>query len=858
MRWKRIVAIGVLAIAILIAALYVYLNTYDYNKLKPLIARMVEDATGRRLNLGGEIKLAIGLSPSLVVTDVTFANAAWGSQPQMIEIEKLEASIRLLPLLFKDVELKHIGLAGVDVWLETDSNGQGNWDFAGVDRSGKSFGAFEPANLDIDSIRVENLNLAFRGDKSKSAKRFSLARLDMARQATGAAQAFDLKTEYNGQPVVLTGTTGPIRNWFAHRRFPLQLSGKFSNAAVTIDGAIEDVLNLHGIDLRTRASGTNLEELRLDLGMKLPKTNAFEITGRLMGSGESLAFKDISGNFSTTDVDIVISGVIGDLVSISGVDLKLGASGKDLAKMGPIIGEKLPVTDEFAVEGLLTGSAKTLSLKKAQGRAKRDSLNVVLSGEVKNLIAFSGVDLKVNGGGKNLAEIGKIIDVDLPPTDQFEIQGRLFGSTEALALQEAEGSFRRGSMSLAVSGGITQLLTLEGINIKLKASGKELADIGPLVAAELPELGPFDASGRLLGSAKAISLNEFSAVVDQSDFNGRAKLEFLKRPKITVRLESSVIDFTALMKSLEKDEQKADHQAEQKDRLFSDDPLPFDVLNKVDADVLLKARNIRAKEARLEFGHLTLKLEDGDFSTDKLEATYKKTKISGNLHIHPGPPTRVASHFLVQNFDLGGFLKETGKSDRVRAVVDIAAHGKSSGDSVHSLMAALDGSIGAVMGKGYLSRYLDLISINLSQKVRKFWRRQKKGHQIKCAVVQFDIKKGIAESQAFVFDTQAGILSGEGEINLDTEQINFLLVPKPKSLSLSFSTKLRVKGTIMDPRVRPDNLALLTKGAGLLSSLVVGPLGLLSPFVSLGAHKKHPCDIQSIGQLGLNIPGKKK
>ena len=98
MRWKWIVTIGVLMIVILIAVVYVYLNTYDYNKLKPLVARMVEDATGRKLSLGGEVNLAIGLSPSLVVTDVAFANASWGSQPQMIEVEKLEAQVRLLPL----------------------------------------------------------------------------------------------------------------------------------------------------------------------------------------------------------------------------------------------------------------------------------------------------------------------------------------------------------------------------------------------------------------------------------------------------------------------------------------------------------------------------------------------------------------------------------------------------------------------------------------------------------------------------------------------------------------------------------------------------------------------------------------
>jgi hypothetical protein len=118
-------------------------------------------------------------------------------------------------------------------------------------------------------------------------------------------------------------------------------------------------------------------------------------------------------------------------------------------------------------------------------------------------------------------------------------------------------------------------------------------------------------------------LNPFSAILDKSDFNGLARVEFLKRPKITIRLESSVIDFTALMKSSEEDEQETVNKEMQKRRLFSDNPLPFDVLKKVDADILMKARNIHAKDARLEFGQLTLKLQDGDFSIDRLEATYR-------------------------------------------------------------------------------------------------------------------------------------------------------------------------------------------------------------------------------------------
>ena len=994
MRRKWFATIGVLLIIALMVAGYVIIGNYDYNKLKPQVTRMVKEVTGRELNLGGAIDLAIGISPVLTVSDVTFANASWGSLPQMIKIKQVQAQVRLWPLLFKDLELKHIGLVGVDVLLETDKTGRGNWDFSAEDSSAGKTGAFKLHNIDIDKIRIEKLNLTFRDGEREPAKRLTLANLEVAKQKAVDSLALDLKADYNGQQLTLAGKIGLIHFLLAHERFPFELVGKFSNATVKIDGAINDVLNLQGIDLQARVSGTNLAELKLGIGPKLPQTNVFDLTGHLKGSKEALALEDLIGKLSGSALDLAISGGFGDVIALSGMDLHLKGSGKNLAEIGSIIGEKLPVTDEFAIDGRLTGSAKTLSMSEASGRVKRDSLNIALSGEVKDLIAFRGLDLQLKGSGKNLTEVGSIIGEKLPATDEFAVQGRLTGSTKALSLQQARGSANRGGlsvalsgevkdliafrgldlqlkgsgknlaeigsiigeklpatgefaidgrltgsaeslslqqakgsvnrgslnlavtgqiknlsalsgmdltlkgsgkdlaevgpiiekklpttdnfavqgrlmgstkalslkdiigradrdgMSIAIDGGITDVLAPRGINIRLKASGKELAEIGPLVGTNLPKLGPFDVRGHLIGSAKLLQLNEFSAIVDKSDFKGLAKIEFRKRPKITIRLESSVIDFTALMKSSEKDEQKTVNKEKQKRRLFSDDPLPFDALKKVDADILMKARNIHAKDARLEFGHLALILADNNLSIDKLEATYKKTKISGNLHIDPGSPPQVATNFLVQGFNLGEFFKETGKSDQVRGIVDIAAHGKSSGDSVSSLMANLNGAFGAVMGPGYLTKYLDLLSMDLSTKVIPFWGRNKKADEINCAVVQFDIKNGVAVSKAFVFDSQIGILSAKGDTNLGTEQVNFLLNPQPKDFSLvNLSTKMRVTGTLMDPKVKPDTLSLVKRGAKeVLGALVLGPFGLMAPFVHLGAHNKHPCDIQGIEQ----------
>ncbi|MEJ2474862.1 MAG: hypothetical protein P8Y74_13375, partial [Desulfobacterales bacterium] len=273
-------------------------------------------------------------------------------------------------------------------------------------------------------------------------------------------------------------------------------------------------------------------------------------------SSKALFMQDARGNARRGNMDIAVNGAVEDLLTLSGMDLQSRLTGKNLEAFGDIIGEKLPATDQFEIQGRLTGSAKTLSLQKTEGRVSRGSLRLAIKGKVKDLIDLSGMDLRLQGSGKDLAEIGTITGKKFPASDKFTVQGRLMGSTKALSLLEAAGSASRGSLNLTVNGAIKELLAFEGIDVKLKASGKELAETGPLFGTDLPELGPFDVSGRLSGSAKSISLNDLSAMVDKSDFNGQATVAFRKRPQITLRLQSSVIDFTALMKCLEKDEEK--------------------------------------------------------------------------------------------------------------------------------------------------------------------------------------------------------------------------------------------------------------------------------------------------------------
>ena len=687
------------------------------------------------------------------------------------------------------------------------------------------------------------------------ANALTLAGIKLTVEATGT----DLATLGKGLAVTIPQTdkfdvtaqlTGSAENLALHEA---RGSVSYKGIAVTLNGEIGNLKTLDDMQLALKGSGTDLAELSTLVDKTLPGTGPFEVSGKLTGSARALVLSEAQGTIGHASIKLSLAGGIGDLIALEGIDLQLTGSGNDLAELSSIVAETLPQTGPFEVRGKLTGSARALVLSEARGTVGRQSIEVALAGRIDDLMKFKGISLDVKGSGKNLGELRSLFGDRLPDTGPFSASAHLTGSAQALAVGKLRATVRQGNAQLAVSGKVGDVMKLTGIDLAVKGSGKNLGELGPLFDTKLPDLGSFRINGQLSGTDKWLELKSFSATVDQSDFAGWAKLDFGKRPKVTVRLESGLVDFTRIMDQARRGKKAEESKAEagkaggSRRALFSDEPLPFYLLDAVDADIAFNARNFKARDAALEFGQLALRLDAGDLRVDKLEAVYQGAKVSASLNVTTGSPADVAVRFLVQGFDLGRFLKETHVSQDVEGQVDLAADLKSKGNSRHQLMANLDGTTGAVIGKGYVPRFLDLLAQDLSRRVVTIWGRHKKAGQLNCGVIQFTNEQGIATSDAFLFNTQLALLKGDGEINLATEQLDFVLSPKPKDKGLfSLATKLRVDGSILSPRVRPDMRSVATKGVKALSSLVLGPAGLLVPFMSAGARHQHPCDVAEL------------
>ncbi|MBI5561004.1 MAG: AsmA family protein, partial [Deltaproteobacteria bacterium] len=199
MRLKLIAGIAAALVLVLMAAAYAIVSSYDFNKFKPLITGAVRDATGRELTIGGDIGLKFGLSPALVAGDVGFENAPWGSRPEMARIKRLEAEVSLIPLIFGNVVVKRLVLAGPDILVERDRSGRSNLEFGTKKKARPPAPSAEEANIpSFKKIRIENGLLAYRDGQSGRLYEVKISSFDARTEAMGGRIEAGLKGAYNG------------------------------------------------------------------------------------------------------------------------------------------------------------------------------------------------------------------------------------------------------------------------------------------------------------------------------------------------------------------------------------------------------------------------------------------------------------------------------------------------------------------------------------------------------------------------------------------------------------------------------------------------------------------------------------
>ena len=448
---------------------------------------------------------------------------------------------------------------------------------------------------------------------------------------------------------------------------------------------------------------------------------------------------------------------------------------------------------------------------------------------------------------------------------RFDMHGR---AESPIALKETTRPYRidvhasAGATKAHARGTLLDPFRLRGFDLKLALSGRNLAELYPLIGIAAPDSPPYAFDGTFTREITPASrtgtkdtgniwrYQDFTGKLGDSDLGGDAQFETGRaRPILTANLVSKRLDFDDLAgfvgkapdagagESATAEQRKQAAQENAKARVLPDTPYELDKLRAMDADVRWKAHRINAPKLPLDDMDAHLFLDAGLLRLEPLNFGVAGGDIRSTIRMDAREsPIRTRADMQIRNLQLAKLLPEVKLAREAigRVGGDVKLSG--SGNSIARMLGTADGDAALGIGKGEISNLLmEFAGLDIAEAV-KFMVRGDQQIPIRCAFGDFVVKDGVMTTRSMAFDTTDTLVIGEGHISLRDETLDLRLRPRPKDRSLfSFRAPLLVGGTFKAPTFRPDmkrvglRAALaLTLGnifppAALLATLELGP-----------------------------------
>lgn len=541
---KKVLAVIGALLVVIIAALLVIPSLIDWNGYKAEITTAVQEATGRNLEIKGDLSLSLLPSPALSVEDASLGNAPGATDPNMVSVKEVRVSVALMPLLTGNIHVTDIHLINPVVSIETFADGRNNLTFNRDDAPGSgpdagtiaspedkkeqaptppADGGNAPAkqnnggsdlasSVRVDSLSVENATIIYRSPGS--VQRVEGLTLSVSADSLNGPAKGEGYVFYQGIPLTFNLEVGKVSQTApfpvsvhlgidkvdggidvggtvdlsaAAPRFNGDLSGKFDdlrNAALRIAGDKADIPEAASqpFELSGKIGASAKQVTVNDLSVRIGDTRG---TGALSIDQDPKIKADLALRFNQLDLDSILALASATNVPVKQIEQKAEAdqNGKSTASQGQSIPNK---TSESGAKSPSAGPVIPADLGA--------SIDLEVDTLVYNKTPIHGA--RINAAIANSKIVLNEVSAGLPGGTDLEVAGSISGAKPKL------------------SADLRYEVASENIRAVLRWLGVDLQGI------RADRLRRFSLTGGIKGTSDQLNINNVDMRLDDTAIRG--------------------------------------------------------------------------------------------------------------------------------------------------------------------------------------------------------------------------------------------------------------------------------------------------------------------------------------------------
>ena len=503
MKAVKIVAFVLGGLVVLLGAVAAFIvATFDANKWKGEISQLVQEKKSRSLKIEGDLSLSLFPSVGVQLGKATLSEHK--SEQVFASVDSARVSVRLMPLLSKQVVVDTVELGGVKARLVRFKDGRMNIDDL-LSKDEKE----PPARFDIAGVKFANGELAWRDEKAGQEVTLSGLDLTTGRLANAASDKFELSAKLAGNKPRLAAQLAAKGEY----RYDLD---KKSYGGAKLDLRLNgDVADLKALELALNAAALQLagaNEVAVDQLLLTAKGkeggDAFELrleapklalaADKASGAAVNAALK-LTGAQRAIDAKIALSGVEGKSQSLQAgkLTLELDARQGETTVRGNLASALAANLEKQTVElpafsGELNVANPQMPMKSVKlpltGGLRADIDGQTAAVHANTQFDESKIAAKVNVSRFSPLALGFDLDIDKLNVDKYLPPNPAAAGGKEADKPAAEKPFDFSALKGLNASGTVKIGQLQVSNVKasnvrleVKAAGGKL-DVAPMTA----------------------------------------------------------------------------------------------------------------------------------------------------------------------------------------------------------------------------------------------------------------------------------------------------------------------------------------------------------------------------------------
>ncbi len=502
------IALWVAGVTLLLAiGLFLYLRSADLSVYQQPIEEALSNAVGHEVRIDGLFQLEFGGLTMLTAEQVSITNPDWADDPVLLRIGHISTTVDLWSLVNGPVIVQVLKLRDIDIQLHRDEAANSNWDTGRPPSTGEGGDRFDADRVVFELLQVENFRFLLTDPSRRRPLNLNIEQLAVAPDQDRMLE-LDLAGAINEFALDVGGQLGPWDNLLTGTDLSADISLTLGQVALNVDGYVEDLGELEGVDLTLDLAGPSIDRVAEVLGWPPFARGAFDIDGRILKLDDRNQVR-LEGNLG--DIEIFAAGETDFLRNPSRSTIEFRVAGPDTEYVAELFGIKGARPVPFRVAGDMQQEESRLSF--ADTLAVLGENRLEIDGWVDFSARWPDIDVSVRASGPNLADVGPLMQLSNVPAEAFEIDGKVQKLGAAWRFDALRATLGENEV---LADGFLQAGGSDDSGISFRASGPDISFLQPMTGLRgLPER-PYEVSGRVTPDRIGVRLTDAVGVFGEN------------------------------------------------------------------------------------------------------------------------------------------------------------------------------------------------------------------------------------------------------------------------------------------------------------------------------------------------------